>query len=73
MESSGQQLIASRSTACNSSVASAGGAVATPDRSDSDLCNASNIRLMFTGSSCCRCARFPMARLQFLQIVMQEK
>src|ERR1700677_2295682 len=64
---------ATRSTARKSSVASSGGAVATPDRSDSDLCNASNIRLLFTGSSCCCCPRFALARLQLLQIVVEQQ
>src|ERR1700677_68473 len=64
---------ATRSTARKSSVAISGGAVATPDRSDSDLCNASNIRLMFTGSSCCCGPRFSLARLQLLQIVVKQQ
>src|SRR2546430_13169422 len=44
-----------------------------PVRSDSDRCKASNIRLMFNGSGRGRYARLPLARLQFLQIVMQER
>ena len=44
-----------------------------PDRSDSDLCNASNIRLMFTRSGCSSCPWFAVARLQFLQIVVQQE
>src|SRR6202035_3738875 len=62
-----------RSTTCKSSVASAGGANGVPDRSDSDLCKASNIRLMFGGSGGCGYPRFSLAGLQFLQVIMQQE